>query len=301
MYKLGVNKMNIKLVEGRDFKLIPLINDINENCEFGIRIEASDIEHRVDDLSPQLLRKLIEQYQLVILSGFQSDNTVKSLTQFSESLGQIMMWPFGAVLELVEQPNATDHIFANSYVPLHWDGMYLENIPELQVFQCVAQMSEDAGGRTTFSSTTIALNRASTETKAIWYQSTGKYQRQVELYKSTVISPIIELHPYNGQEVLRFCEPPKENDENFINPSIYHFETLSEKVDIADLVQSLRNALYDPAAHYAHTWKKGDVIIADNFSLLHGRESYKSQSGRHVRRVHIHADKHFKNPHLAQK
>jgi L-tyrosine isonitrile desaturase/decarboxylase len=31
----------------------------------------------------------------------------------------------------------------------------------------------------------------------------------------------------------------------------------------------------------------GDVVIADNFSLLHGREGFRNRSTRHLQRVHI--------------
>ncbi|WP_175460979.1 TauD/TfdA family dioxygenase, partial [Vibrio parahaemolyticus] len=34
-------------------------------------------------------------------------------------------------------------------------------------------------------------------------------------------------------------------------------------------------------------WQQGDVVIADNFSLLHGREGFTARSARHLQRVHI--------------
>lgn len=48
------------------------------------------------------------------------------------------MWPFGAVLDVKEHADTKDHIFDNSYVPLHWDGMYKPTIPEFQLFHCVS-------------------------------------------------------------------------------------------------------------------------------------------------------------------
>ena len=32
---------------------------------------------------------------------------------------------------------------------------------------------------------------------------------------------------------------------------------------------------------------RGDVVVADNFSLLHGREGFTARSARHLQRVHI--------------
>ena len=68
----------------------------------------------------------------------------------------------------MEQEGAEDHIFANNYVPLHWDGMYLETVPEFQVFHCVDAPGDSDGGRTTFSSTPAALQLADSSELELW-------------------------------------------------------------------------------------------------------------------------------------
>lgn len=55
------------------------------------------------------------------------------------------MWPFGAILDVKEHADTKDHIFDNSYVPLHWDGMYKPTIPEFQLFHCVSAPGQDQG------------------------------------------------------------------------------------------------------------------------------------------------------------
>ena len=54
--------------------------------------------------------------------------------------------------------------------------------------------------------------------------------------------------------------------------------------------QTLRDALHDPHNCYAHFWQAGDVVVADNYTLLHGREAYAGGCGRHLRRVHVLGD-----------
>ena len=54
--------------------------------------------------------------------------------------------------------------------------------------------------------------------------------------------------------------------------------------------QDLQARLHDPRFYYGHAWQQNDVVIADNFSLLHGREAFTARSARHLQRVHIHAD-----------
>jgi len=83
---------------------------------FGVLLEPKSANTNIKDLNIESLRALFWQEQLVLLRGF---DTFKNATDFSNycgSWGEISVWPFGKVLELIEQDNPTDHIFDNSYV-----------------------------------------------------------------------------------------------------------------------------------------------------------------------------------------
>jgi alpha-ketoglutarate-dependent taurine dioxygenase len=67
---------------------------------------------------------------------------------------------------------------------------------------------------------------------------------------------------------------------------------------IPHFCHSLRKTLYNPHHLYAHAWQTGDVVIADNYTLLHGREAFTSGASRHLRRVHILGDPPLHNPAL---
>lgn len=283
----------------RAVSLEPLTSDAGEPCSFGVLVKPRRAGMHVGELSIEWLRALVRSQQLVVLRGFDSFVDAASMTRYCATFGEIMMWPFGAVLELLEQADPVDHVFASSYVPLHWDGMYLETVPEFQVFQCVQAIGEADGGRTTFSSTAEALRIATPQTRALWQRAHGRYQRTVELYSNTVEAPIVERHPRREFPILRFCEPPIADDPTFINPSRYTFGGIADGEQDA-LLGSLKRALYDPRAHYAHRWQTGDVAFTDNFTLLHGRERFASRTGRHLRRVHIHGEPPLRNPHLSK-
>ncbi|WP_102869128.1 TauD/TfdA dioxygenase family protein [Burkholderia thailandensis] len=283
-------------------RAVSLVNgssDAGEPCSFGVLVKPRRAGMHVGELSIEWLRALVRSQQLVVLRGFDSFVDAASMTRYCATFGEIMMWPFGAVLELLEQADPVDHVFASSYVPLHWDGMYLETVPEFQVFQCVQAIGEADGGRTTFSSTAEALRIATPQTRALWQRAHGRYQRTVELYSNTVEALIVERHPRREFPILRFCEPPIADDPTFINPSRYTFGGIADGEQDA-LLGSLKRALYDPRAHYAHRWQTGDVAFTDNFTLLHGRERFTSRTGRHLRRVHIHGEPPLRNPHLSK-
>ncbi len=264
---------------------------------FGLLLEPKEALNNLGDLDVKHLRDLINHEHLIVLRGFQTFQNAEAFSKYCERWGEISIWPFGKVLELIEQDNPEDHIFDNNYVPLHWDGMYRRQIPEFQIFHCVEAPLSGQGGRTTFSNTILALKYAPSESKKLWSKVTGIYQRKMEFYNSKTVSPIINKHPYKDFSVIRYNEPPSEEKGRFVNPPVLEFTGVSLE-ELESFHFSLKQALYAPRNFYAHEWQAGDVVIADNFSLLHGREEFIAKSPRHLQRVHVLSDPPFDNPGL---
>lgn len=264
---------------------------------FGVKLEPKKPGSNIKDLDNDHLRPLFLQEQLILIRGFDTFKNSEDFADYCESWGEVSLWPFGKVLELVEQDNPEDHIFDNSYVPLHWDGMYRPQVPEFQIFHCVAAPLAGQGGRTTFSNTLLALKHASAETKALWNKVTGTYQRKMAFYNSKTASPIINKHPHKDFSVIRYNEPPTEEKGHLVNPPILEFSGIHGD-ELEAFHHSLTKALYNASNFYAHEWLPGDVVIADNFSLLHGREAFISKSPRHLQRVHVLSNPPLDNPGL---
>ncbi len=263
---------------------------------FGVLIEPGE-NANLADLNIQSLQKIFGQEQLILLRGFNAFKSSEDFADFCALWGEISLWPFGKVLELIEQEQPEDHIFDNSYVPMHWDGMYRPQIPEFQIFHCVNAPLSGQGGRTTFSNTILALKNASASTIALWDKVTGIYQRKMAFYNSKTVSPIINKHPYKNYSIIRYNEPHSEKNGQLLNPPNLEFTGINSE-DLNDFHESLKQALYAPANFYAHEWQDGDVVIADNFSLLHGREGFISKSPRHLQRVHVLSSPPWDNPGL---
>ncbi len=176
-------------------RLSPLRDEQGNQPRFGLLLEPGRPGMHVGELPAQWLKGLARSHHLLLLRGFAAFADAESLTRYCHDVGEVMLWPFGAVLELVEQEGAEDHIFANNYVPLHWDGMYLETVPEFQVFHCVDAPGDSDGGRTTFSSTPAALQLADSSELELWRRASGRYQRSAAHYSSRSAAPIVERHP----------------------------------------------------------------------------------------------------------
>ncbi len=201
------------------------------------------------------------------------------------------------MLELVEQEGAEDHIFANNYVPLHWDGMYLETVPEFQVFHCVDAPGDSDGGRTTFSSTPAALQLADSSELELWRRASVRYSAQRGALQQPLGGADSRAPPAPRIPHPAFLRTAGRGDASFINPSEFHYDGIAPE-QRGELLASLRRCLYHPQAHYAHRWRSDDLVIADNLTLLHGREAFVHRAPRHLAAGAYHAEPALRNPHL---
>lgn len=270
---------------------------ISRLAPFGALVEATGPDHEVRDLNIDQLKLQFHKEHLIVLRGFRTFKSAEDFTQYCESWGPISIWPFGKVLELIEKLEPSDHIFDNNYVPLHWDGMYRPEVPEFQIFHCVNAPRKNQGGRTTFSNTKTAYNSLPERLRALCAQVRGVYERKMEFYHSKTIAPIITKHPTKDFSVIRYCEPPLADDQSFVNHPSIEFQGLKAD-DFALFARGIREALYAPENLYAHAWEPGDLVIADNHTLLHGREAFEHLAPRHLQRVHVLGQPPFSNPHL---
>jgi alpha-ketoglutarate-dependent taurine dioxygenase len=278
---------NTQLPES-DFEVSPM-------KPFGALLKARKEGMELGRIPVGTLRELARKHSLLLLRGFAQFESAEALTKYCSSWGEIMMWSFGPVLELVEQADPKDHIFDHTYVPVHWDGMYMPMIPAFQIFQCVRAPERDDGGQTTFSNTLRILEDVDPKTRALWERVTATYRIKVMAhYGGKATSPLITPHPETGVPVLRYNEPPRE-DVKFLNRPELEFSGVAPE-QVKELQEGLRAAIYDPRHLYAHEWRTGDMVVADNYVLLHGRMAFTSGSKRHLRRVHILGNPPFKNP-----
>jgi alpha-ketoglutarate-dependent taurine dioxygenase len=49
----------------------------------------------------------------------------------------------------------------------------------------------------------------------------------------------------------------------------------------------MHRRLNDESVCYRHQWLEGDVVIADNHVLLHGRRAFDKNAARRIRRINI--------------
>jgi alpha-ketoglutarate-dependent taurine dioxygenase len=240
----------------------------------------------IQSLPPAWFKDRVREHRLLLLRGFAPFPGPEELSGYCATWGELMLWSFGSVLELVEHAEPTDHIFDSSCVPFHWDGMYTKQLPAYQFFHCIEAADASDGGRTIFCDSSRIWADADPVTRARWKNMVVTYTIDKKVhYGGQVTAPLVCAHPVDGSPVLRFNEPPPAGIR-FLNRPSFRFEGLSP--DAADtFVEEMRSLLYSPRYMYSHEWKTGDMVVADNYVLLHGRTAFTSRAPRHIRRVHI--------------
>ena len=88
-------------------------------------------------------------------------------------------------------------------------------------------------------------------------------------------------HPLNARPVLRYAEPVVD-----INPVRLVIEGLAG-MDEQEFIEDMRLRLNDERCCYSHRWVTGDLVIADNYTLLHGRRAFAPGVQRHIRRINV--------------
>jgi len=248
---------------------------------FGLLISARKPGDHLQIIPVTQLKKWIAKYRVVVLRGF-AQVAGDDLPGCCENLGEILEWDFGAVNELTVKENTKNYLFTHHAVPFHWDGAFTGRIPHYIFFHCETAPPAGSGGETLFCDTTLLLKEAPPEKLKEWEQVEITYTTEkIVHYGGTFTAPMIDWHPRSGEEILRYAEPVVD-----LNPVELEIKGVHKNLQ-AGFIEDLHKRLRDEKVCYSHEWKDGDIVIADNFALLHGRKAFKRDAERLIRRVNI--------------
>jgi alpha-ketoglutarate-dependent taurine dioxygenase len=248
---------------------------------FGIEITAPTRGLALDAVAIPQLRSWVGEHRLAVLRGFDIPSDEQMLA-FCRQLGSILEWEFGAVNELRVRDEARNYLYTSRAVPFHWDGAFAARVPHYIFFHCRIAPPPGSGGETAFCDTPRLLQHLTPEERRLWEGVRITYSTdKVVHYGGTFVSPMLAAHPVTGETVLRFAEPVED-----LNPVRLEIDGVPAVEQPAFLVR-MHNLLNDPAVCYAHAWHEGDVVLADNHALLHGRSAFTQPAARHLRRVNI--------------
>jgi alpha-ketoglutarate-dependent taurine dioxygenase len=238
------------------------------------------------ELDPNEIARLVAAEKLLILRDFAPLEKEAFLTFCASFPGRkILEWEFGPVMEMRVHPDPKNYLFSRERVPFHWDGAF-HQVPSFLVFQCVKAPRTsfpEAGGETLFCHTPNVISATHAETLARWKQIELTYTTvKTAHYGGEFTGPLVQCHPKTGETVLRYAEPV-ETELNPVSLSIQGVDADKEE----EFLREMEQRIYDPAFCYAHDWSEGEILFADNHSLIHGRRAFAYSCDRHLRRIQL--------------
>jgi alpha-ketoglutarate-dependent taurine dioxygenase len=252
----------------------------NQN-PFGLLVTAKHDAADLRTVPIAILKQWVAADRLVTLRNFAA-LVGPELPKFCAGLGKILEWEFGAVNDLQVKPGTRNYLYTNREVPFHWDGAFVGTVPHYIFFHCDVAPLPAHGGETLFCDTSLLLAAAPAERQEQWQRVTITYTTEkIVHYGGKFSSPMICSHPISGDKTVRFAEPVAD-----LNPVQLEIEGIPP-AEQPEFLEDMHARLHDVAACYAHAWQSGDVVIADNHMLLHGRKAFLADAERSIRRVNI--------------
>lgn len=248
----------------------------------GYTVQADKQGANIADVNVEQFKRCLQQFHLVVLRGFQILSKAE-LVSFAQSFGPLLAWAFGEVMEMKVQEKPTNYLFTEGDVPLHWDGAFYK-VPKYLLFHCVEAPLPGAGGETLFVNTENIWAESTPAEKKQWQDLKLHFQTEkLAHYGGEFSQRLVEVHPDTGKTILRFAEPVP---ATYLNPVTVYVEDKSD-LESKEIIASLRKRFYESHYQYVHTWLPNDILIADNYSLVHGRNKFLAFSPRHLRRIQI--------------
>jgi alpha-ketoglutarate-dependent taurine dioxygenase len=248
---------------------------------FGLGV-FSDKPLKMPQIDLHVLKQWIYEHKFIVFRGFQPLSK-SQFHNYAQSLGELLQWEFGPVMEMKVDINKQNYLFRNSKVPFHWDGAFYK-VPSILLFNCIEAPFDGSGGETLFVDTEKLFESAGKKEQRIWRTINIAYETEkLAHYGGKISKHLVAQHPDTGKTIMRFAEPVS---EDYLNPLKVTVEDTTEEESHA-FIAELSSKLYAPELCYSHTWQANDLLIADNYALIHGRNAFNDLSPRHLRRIQL--------------
>lgn len=262
----------------------PLLLEGADLAPFGRLVTAPAAGQTLADVPIDRLLATTLSAKVLVLRGYELLDAPE-LEEYCRAAGELVQWEFGTILDLVVQEDPKNYLFDSGDVPFHWDGAWQDRAPRYFLFQCVRGCAPGAGGETVFSDATRVYRDAPEELRDLWARTSVTYRTdRLAHYGGTMTHPVLATHPTTGETTIRYAEPL--DPARYRNPLFLSVEGHSSEM-VGHLLGELGSRLHDPRYCYEHAWRTGDIVVAENHALLHGRNRFTGSTERHMQRIQI--------------
>ena len=268
-------------------------------CGLIVRPSSPGSNYSLHNVHMQLVRGLAEACSPVVLRGFADTTDEHTYEAKAYDLGAVAPWTFGVkqkVKDAGRQDRMANNVVSSEAMPMHYDGMFkfvkktdaatglevsVSNPPRFQYFTSITP-SAPGSGYTLFASSRLfwqhlpaPLTVASLSGLTWECKNSGFWDNHMKQL------PLVVAHPATGEPCVRWHEPWPEWKTKFANCVIRMENAGQEYVGLVDRM------LYDRRVCLYFSWMKGDVLVSDNFAMLHTRTAFEGESDRELWRIHF--------------
>ncbi|KAK5654063.1 hypothetical protein OQA88_7743 [Cercophora sp. LCS_1] len=251
----------------------------------------------IDDVDAKKVRALAELNSPVILRDFSKTTDRDLFVAKSHEMGTPTPWKRGLVLEVKELagPNKSVNALTSERMPMHYDGLFkvekrlagknevvVPVPPNLQFFTAVTPCPEDTG-YTLFASSNLFF-RYATAPVTVEALAGRTWSVSTPSFDATNLEglPLVTEHPVTGKSCIRYHEKWPQSKTEF-DP----VDVAIDGDDDGEVDKAIETLLYDRRVTYWHAWKKGDMLVSDNVSMMHTRTKFVSGCDRELWRIHV--------------
>ncbi|KAL8715430.1 MAG: hypothetical protein Q9220_000764 [cf. Caloplaca sp. 1 TL-2023] len=276
--------------------------DFNYVYPTGIIITPRDPMSRysLHNVHMQKVRALSEACSPVVLRGFTDTTDQHTFESKAYDAGKVAPWVFGirqAVKDAGSNNRMANTVTSTEAMPMHYDGMFflkkevvdpatgtekmVAQVPRFQYFTAVTP-SPPGDGMTLFASSQLFFQHLPA---GYTYEELSRLKWSCR-HSSNWDNPQEDLslvvpHPTNQKPCIRWHEPWYKWQTKFSHNEIrisngeQHYKKL------------INEMLYDRRVCLYFNFEQGDILVADNVSMMHTRTSFTEGTGRELWRIHF--------------
>jgi len=227
---------------------------------------------------PRAIEQMIS-HGIVLFAGLKSEPN--EVLRFAEKLGFVRQTNYGSLFDVIAEPDPINLAYTPVGLALHTDNPYREPCPGVQLLHCIKNSSE--GGQSLFTDgfRAAALLREQHPSFFITLSKTPVLFRfsddSVDLKN---IKPIIELDCNGEIHAVRVNHRSMQTQSIAQSTRNQFYPAYQKFVELLSSKDAIINIKLNP----------GELVMFDNRRVLHGRNAYRINEGRHLQGCYIDID-----------
>ena len=208
------------------------------------------------------------KYGFVVIKDIPTEDNF--IVQFANSIGSVRRTNFGEYFDVKSKPNPNDLAYTSLALAPHTDNPYRNPVPCIQLLHCI--VSEVSGGLSTLVDGYTVTEDLKTENPE-FYKILSEIKVKFKFIDKDVVledwSELIKLNDDKSLKQIRF------------SPRLDFVPILEkEKLDLYYRARKKLSEMYN-SDRYRIEFKleEKDLMMMDNYRLLHGRTAYKTSEG----------------------